>query len=71
MQICDTSKIGITSYLFHREAGLQCALVEGVAKPFELKPQQDTIDVIPDIWTCVHVEGEWQIVHPHLICKVK
>lgn len=45
-------------------------LIDGVSKPDDLEPLDDSIDLAPDRWTAVHVEGDWQIVHPLWMCKV-
>ncbi|XP_053406230.1 uncharacterized protein LOC123565993 [Mercenaria mercenaria] len=52
-----------------RAAGLQCVILDGFSKPGELEPLNDDIELKPDQWTAVHVEGDWQIVHPLWMCK--
>lgn len=55
--------------LLCRGSGLDCVLIEGVSKPSLTEPGVDLREMFPDTWTAVFVDGNWQLVHPFLVCK--
>ncbi|KAH3841264.1 hypothetical protein DPMN_114723 [Dreissena polymorpha] len=57
--------------MFHREAGLSCVLINGIAKRTEMDMSDPSGQVVNDTWTAVYVEADWQLVHPYWICRVR
>lgn len=57
-------------HIFIREAGLQAVVISGVARQVNMDMTDIRSQVMDDSWVAVHVEADWQLVHPEWICKV-